>query len=192
MLEEGIQTRCAESTPPRDSHLAARIRAGDRAAFKELFLEYYEALCRYAYRYVGAQDVAEDLVQDVFFDLWNRRETWHPKHSLRAFLYGAVRNQTLNYQRRTRAHARGDDAIGGLLSLEDPEETFRYGELSRVAEQAIRELPPRCRHMFMLSREHELTYAEIAAATGVSIKTVETQMGRALQHLRDRLSSLRA
>lgn len=194
MTEESVQIRSAEGTQQRGSEEAERIRAGDRNAFRALFVAHYEALCRYACRYVDSLDVAEDLVQEVYFDLWKRRATWYPRHSARAFLYGAVRNQTLNHQRRTRArnHAAGQDVLGSLRSSEDPEEAFRYEELTRLTEQAVSELPPRCRHVYILSREHDLTYAEIAATVGISVKTVETHMGRALQHLRDRLSSFRS
>lgn len=194
MVQESVQIQCAEGTQQQDPEQAERIRAGDRAAFRALFLAYYENLCRYAYRYVGSLETAEDLVQDVFFDLWKRRATWYPKHSSRAFLYGAVRYQTLNYKRRVRARHRvsGPEPESELLSLDDPEEALQYQELNRDVARAIDALSPRCRHVFMLSREHELTYAEIAAVAGISLKTVETHMGRALQHLRERLSSRRS
>lgn len=177
------------------SGLAERLRQGDRTAFKELFHAHYQALCSYACRYVNSLEVAEDLVQEVFLDLWQRRHSWHPEHSPRAFLYGAVRNQTLNHQRRLRArqhvgrNGKGQSVFYEPPSQENPEETLRYQELRRAAQRAISELPQRRRQIFILSREHSLTYVEIAIALDISVKTVETQMGRALQHLRDRLSS---
>lgn len=176
--------------PPQGFGEAERIREGDREAFKVLFQTHYEALCRYAFRYVDSPEVAEDLVQDVFFDVWKRRAAWQPTHSPRAFLYGAVRNQTLNHLRRVRAFRRLDEPgePGEPLSLENPEASVHYEELRQDTERAVLELPPRCRDVFILSREHELTYPEIAATLGISIKTVETHMGRALQHLRERLS----
>ena len=190
--EESVQVRGAGVTQDPGSGQLEHIRAGDRAAFKALFQAHYGALCRYALRYVDSVEIAEDLVQDVFFDLWKRRAACRPEHSLKAFLYGAVRNQTLNHLRRVRRQASEPDALGDLLSREDPEETMHVEELRRVAERAVSELPPRCRDVFVLSREHELSYAEIGAALGISVKTVETHMGRALQHLRDRLSAHRS
>lgn len=169
---------------------AKRIRRGDRAAFKELFHAHYEALTDFAYYYVGSLEVAEDLVQEVFFDLWKRRKYWHPDHSPRAFLYGAVRNQTLKYQRRSRVrdHVQEKEVLDRLPGQENPEWRLRNQELEEAARRAINELPQRRRQIFILSRQHDLTYAEIAIALDISIKTVETQMGRALDHLRDRLS----
>lgn len=179
-----------EETDTNEFGQAERVRRGDRAAFKALFHTYYDALCNYACRYVDSLEVAEDLVQDVFFDLWKRRRTWRPQHSPKAFLYGAVRNQTLKHRRRSRGHTHvnGQDALREIPSQQNPEQSLRDRELTRVSQQAIDELPERRRHIFILSREHDLTYAEIAVALGISVKTVETQMGRALQHLRERLS----
>ncbi len=176
------------------SDQAARIRRGDRRAFKALFHAHYEPLFRYAFRYVRSVEVAEDLVQDVFLDLWVRRASWHPRHSPKAYLFGAVRNQTLNHRRGLRArnqHAvrfeEAEDVLRDVPSAENPERALHGRELAGAAQRAIKELPSRRRHIFILSREHDLTYAEIAAVLSISIKTVETQMGRALRHLRQRL-----
>lgn len=182
-----------EETDTSPCKLAVRIRRGDRDAFKELFHRHYDALCRYACGYVRSLEIAEDLVQEVFFDLWKRRRAWHPEHSPKAFLYGAVRNQTLKHRRRVRnrRQVRGREVLGELNAEGGPEQSFRDRELSGIARRAIGELPERRRHIFMLSRRHGLTYAEIAVALDISVKTVETQMGRALRHLRDRLSGVR-
>lgn len=176
-------------------HMAERIRQGDREAFKELFQAHYDALCRYACRYVASLEVAEDLVQEVFFDLWKRRSTWHPEHSPKAFLFGAVRNQTLKHQRRSRGSTQvlngQQEILQEVSSQGSPARSLRSRELTERGQQAINELPERRRHIFILSRKHGLTYAEIAIALDISVKTVETQMGRALQHLRNRLSEVR-
>ena len=193
ILQEGIQVRRA-AAPPGEARQVEQIRDGDWDAFRALFLAHYPALCRYVHRYVRSQEVAEDLVQEVFFDLWKRRAGWHPEHAPRAFLYGAVRNQMLNHQRRlrTRPQLGTGEALGALLASEDPEETVAYEDFVRVAARAVVALPPRCRDVFVLSREHELTYAEIAATLGISVKTVESHMARALKHLRDHLAPHRA
>lgn len=193
MEREHVRIQDPEHAQQHGSEQTEQIRHGDREAFKELFHAQYEALCRYAYRHVGALEVAEDLVQNVFFDLWKRRATWDPRHSPRAFLYGAVRNQIRKHHRRSsiRNHVTGADVVDDLPAQEDPEAALHDRDLHRMKDQALDALPLRCRHVFMLSREHGLTYAEIAAVLSISIKTVETHMGRALQLLRGRFSSLR-
>lgn len=183
-----------------ESDQQERLRRGDQTAFKELFDAHYDALCRFACQYVHSLEVAEDLVQDVFSDLWVRRASWQPQRSSKAYLYGAIRNQTLNHQRRERVRSRGESnprvrgvpALDNVPSDENPEQTLRGQELAGAAQQAIMELPRQRRFIFVLSREHELTYAEIALVLGVSVKTVETQMGRALKHLRERLAYRRS
>lgn len=185
------EIRRTEDVRPCGSGLAEHVRRGDPTAFNDLFHAHYEALCRYACCYVHSPEVAEDLVQDVFFDLWKRRCSWHPERSAKAFLFGAVRNQTLNFNRRVRAqnYLRRHDAADRLSSRENPEQALQYTELARVAQRAISDLPERRRQIFILSREHDLTYAEIATTLEISVKTVETQMGRALRQLRGRLRS---
>jgi RNA polymerase sigma-70 factor (ECF subfamily) len=174
-----------------ESEQVERIRQGDQEAFEALFRKHYEALCRFALRYVESVETAEDLVQDVFFDLWKRRHAWHPERSPRAFLYGAVRNQGLKHQRwaDVREDVQGHEALAVVAGPQDPARTVEDRESLEVARKVIRALPPRRRSVFLLSRRHGLTYAEIATALDISVKTVETQMGRALKALRDQFSA---
>ena len=164
-------------------------RREDRDAFEALFRTYYAGLCRFALRYASQPEVAEDLVQDVFFNLWKRRHEWVPERSAKAYLYGAVRKWALKHLRhqgvvaRWRDHAKAEpipiaDEIGADLSQK---------ELERALQEAVERLPERRRLVYELSRKHGLTYAEIALALGVSVKTVEMQMTRALKFLRTRL-----
>jgi RNA polymerase sigma-70 factor (ECF subfamily) len=178
----------SERDPPGP---AERIRHGDKAAFEALFRAHYEALCRFATRYVDSVEAAEDLVQEVFFDLWKRRHAWRPEAGPRAFLYGAVRNQGLKHQRwlRVREGVQGHDALADVAGPQDPARTLQDRESLRTARQLIRELPPRRRSVFLLSRRHGLTYDEIATALDISVKTVETHMGRALKTLREHFSA---
>lgn len=172
---------------------AARIRCGDQATFNRLFHLHYEPLCRFAYGYVNALEVAEDLVQDIFLDLWRRRRSWYPDRSVKAYLYGAVRNQALKHLRRMRARRCMEDEQKrrALPVYETPVSVLNHQEVQRATQQAINELPERRRHIFILSRQHDLTYVEIATLLDISVKTVETQVGRALKFLRNRLGSHR-
>ncbi len=168
--------------------LLARIARGDRGAFEQLFREHYAGLVRFGEGLLRSRELAEDTVQEVLLNLWRQRETVRVDDSVRAYLYRAVRNRSLNHIRNERVRreavpqlvletrgAKAGDA--GLLET----------ELETAVRAAIAELPPRCREVFELSRIRGLKYAEIAEALGISIKTVETQMGRALRSLRERL-----
>ncbi len=169
-----------------------QVRAGDDAAFERLFKTYFNDLVSFSETYVASPDIAEDVVQDVFLKIWSAGEAWQPKGSLRAYLFAAVRNESFYHLRRYRNRSR-------LLELwkpndaapeHTPETELEHKQLQSAAERAIEAMPERRRHIFTLSRQHGLTYAEIAALLGISVKTVDTQMGRALKAIRDRLGTV--
>jgi RNA polymerase sigma-70 factor (ECF subfamily) len=158
-------------------------------AFDALFLAQYAGLCQFAYRLTGSRAVAEDIVQDLFLSLWARQGELELADPL-PYLYASVRNRAITHGRRERwrfltlAH-RAADLIGDRSPTSDDSEA---DELARALEQAIRALPERRRLIFTLHREQHLTYGQIAATLEISVKTVETQMGRALKTLRQRLA----
>lgn len=170
-----------------------RIRAGDEAAFERLFHTFYEDLCRFASQYVSASDVVEDLVQDVFFNVWERRRALDAQQSIQAYLYKAVRNEALkhlNQQRVRKQQGKPQQELRERSLQGSPEQALWNKELEAEAQKALDALPERRRRIFMLSREHDLTYAEIADLLDISVKTVETQMGRALGFLEERLDEV--
>ena len=180
-------------TASRESELEllARIASGDRGAFEQLFREHYAALVRFGEGLLRSRELAEDTVQEVLLNLWRQRETVRVDDSLRAYLYRAVRNRALNHIRNERVRREAvpqivretREAAGADAGLVET-------ELEAAVRAAIAELPPRCREVFELSRVRGLKYAEIAETLGISIKTVETQMGRALKSLRERLGDI--
>ena len=167
----------------------APIAAGDRNAFEALFRQHYRALCAFAHGYVKDADRAEDLVQDLFFRLWLDREKLQVNTSLKAYLYAAVRNRCLNavksHSRMVVLNEEADDRAQDDAMPED-EHTLR---IARV-QAAIEELPEERKKIFKLSRYEGLKYHEIAARLGISVKTVENQMGSALKYLRHELADL--
>lgn len=175
------------ATPDLD--LVALIARGDRGAFETVFREHYAALVRFADAMLRSRESGEDIVQEVLLNLWRQRETLRVDDSLRAYLYRAVRNRALNSVRNDRVRR---EAVPHLVR-EAPQAApgdadLLEGELEVAARAAIAELPPRCREIFELSRFQGLRYSEIAETLGISVKTVETQMGRALKALRERLA----
>jgi RNA polymerase sigma-70 factor, ECF subfamily len=166
-----------------------RIRSGDEAAFEALFRAFAPGLCALAARYTASRAVAEELVQDLFLDLWTRRAHLVVDRSLASYLQAAMRNRALNHLRHDRrlVAPREEDRIGDA----DPSAPGESELLDALELQdAIEHLPARCRLIFTLSRRQDMSYGEIAASLGLSIKTVETQMGRALKSLRERLRHL--
>lgn len=180
--------------PNEDQELVDRIRQGDHAAFEALFRVYHQDLLRFAHFYVKRLAVAEELVQDIFHNIWQRRRSWKPRGALRSYLYGAVRNHANKYLRgrkvRDRYRTRKQLEADRRIADETPERELRRKELSEAVRGAIAMLPERRRQVFKLSRQQGLTYAEIAAVLGISENTVEVHMVRALKFLRKRVSDL--
>jgi RNA polymerase sigma-70 factor (ECF subfamily) len=171
------------------SELLDRLRRGDDAAFDEIFRTWYAPLVRLAERFVGTQAVAEELVQDVMLEMWRRRELLAEEGSPQAYLYRSTRNRALNHLRHARVEQRAAPKLADPGSREAPAPAQVVAqELDSAVRSAIDGLPDRCRQVFQLSRVHGLKYSEIATTLGISVKTVEAQMGRALRELRERLA----
>jgi RNA polymerase sigma-70 factor (ECF subfamily) len=173
-----------------DNALIARIRQGDERAFDELFRSAYAQLVGAANVVLRDPAVAEEIVQDVMLELWRRRETLVVEDSLRAYLYRATRNRALNHVRHLAVQRRGEPQLRGE-SAAPPRADARLtaGEIQVALRDAIHDLPDRCREIFEMSRVQGLKYAEIAEILGISVKTVEAQMGKALRILRERLAA---
>jgi RNA polymerase sigma-70 factor (ECF subfamily) len=183
--------------PLDESALILRLRdadAGDAGiALRALAVAYYDALIDFAASYVRSLDAAEDVVQDVFVRLWAQRERVDPARSLRPRLFLATRNAALDQRRRGAAAAKyaslaADVNAGVPAALAAPDDVLERSELAAAVASAIEALPPRCREIYLLNRRAGLSYPEIAQALGVSLSTVKTQMGRAVQTLSVKLA----
>jgi RNA polymerase sigma-70 factor (ECF subfamily) len=182
--------------PPRvvelavsDRDLLARLRTGDEDAFDTIFRAWYAPLVRFAERLVGAQAIAEEIVQDVMLELWQRRESLAEDGSAQAYLFQSTRNRAFNHLRHENVERKSGPFVQGPTSIDAPG-TGRLvaDELELAVRAAVNDLPDRCREVFELSRVHGLKYAEIAQTLEMSVKTVEAHMGRALRTLRQRLA----
>lgn len=172
----------------RGSNLTGPTESTERAEFEKLFRTYYATLVTFAAGMVGSTDAAEDLVQEVFIAIWRRRAEIPPDKVARAYLYKAVRHRALNALRHDRVARESAATSEHSFVVPSAEDDFMHAEAESAMMAAISRLPERARLMFTLSRDEGLTYAEIAGVTGVSVKTVETQMGRALRALRESLA----
>jgi RNA polymerase sigma-70 factor (ECF subfamily) len=178
-----------------DQRLIALIRAGDEAAFETVFRLFAAPLCAFATHLVRSRELAADLVQDVFLNVWRNREQWQIRESLQAYLYRAVRNRALDTIARQDIHERWA-AQSSLDSRADiTPDTSRVDrdidarDLTRALEEALALLPERRRQVFLLRWKEEMSYAEIAELLSISPRTVEVQMYRALRTLRAHLAA---
>jgi RNA polymerase sigma-70 factor, ECF subfamily len=179
--------------PDGPDALVARVRAGDERALETLFRSHYSPLCDFAARYVRQDALAEELVQDLFADLWARRQSWHVRGSVRAYLFAAVRNRALNLRQRQSIERdwEHDEAIADVRELHRPpeaaDEILERADLRTRLDAALESLPERCRLVMHLRWREQMRHAEIASVMGISVKGVEIQLARGLRAVRARV-----
>ena len=211
MLHRAVPTSAAasESAEARDERLLRGIRAGEPRALEEAFFAYNEGLFALAYRYTRTRETAEDVIHDVFLRVWARRTALTGEERLRPYLFGAVRNAALMWLRRERLERRhatrasnrtverpangevpaanARDVPGMSQFAADAADAVKTQDASDLAEElreAVEMLPPKARQAITLRWQRQMRNAEIAEVMGVSVKTVEFSIARALNHLR--------
>jgi RNA polymerase sigma-70 factor, ECF subfamily len=166
------------------------IKTLDEATFEQLFKSNFKGLCWYAVKYVKDLDTAKEIVQDAFISLWDKRDNIDLSKSVKSYLSSIIYTRSLNYIRDNKKFNKE------LLGFENINQQSGYSQTDRLIEAelkeridtAIKELPEKCREIFMLSRFENLKYQQIADKLQISVKTVEAQMSKALQHMRVRLA----
>jgi len=184
-----------DRTDADDRTLLSQMRAGEASAFAALFDRYYDRLRVFADSMVGSATEAEEIAEDVFVRIWETRAQLEIRSSVRSYLYAATRNHAINRLRSdsTRRHWLEEAAAQGYApgmgrAPDEADTEVRVTDLTRAIDAAIAQLPPRCRQVFLLHRQHGMSHQEIADAMETSVKTAENQMARALKLLRDRLA----
>jgi RNA polymerase sigma-70 factor (ECF subfamily) len=163
------------------------IRDGDSHSLNLLFHSVYPHLCAYANSFLHDRDEAEEVAQEVFCKLWINRALLDETLSLKAYLFTAVKNNSLKvleHQKVKDKYKQVLTYVHHTLPHNSADEIFAGDELEREFNKALATLPAQSRKIFELSRNEGFTYQEIAAQLKISPKTVETQMSRALQKLR--------
>lgn len=165
------------------------ISRGDLKAFEMLFRKYYEPLCRYALRFLHDPDGAEEVVQDLFYALWEKRDQIRIETSVKSYLYAAVHNRCMKVLRHKAVESNfRTDYLSNKYDINAaPEDVTGTEELQQIVEHTLDALPDRCSRIFRLNRFEGLKYHEIAKILSISIKTVEANMGKALKLLRKNL-----
>lgn len=168
--------------------LTTRLQANDRAALRELFDAHYPSVCGAIHRFVGERGITEDLAQQVFIRFWEKRAKINITSSPGAYLHRMAVNEALAFLRSKKNRSPEEiTATTPLPPAPDVEQDILQNELQDQIVRAVDSLPPRCRAVFQLSRFEEKSYQEIADELGISVKTVEHQIGKALRVLRERL-----
>jgi RNA polymerase sigma-70 factor (ECF subfamily) len=166
----------------------------DEQVFEKLFVDWYGPLLAYACSVLKDESLAGEAVQAVFSRLWERRERVMVETSLKAYLYGCVYHECVTWMRREKSRRAYRSEVLARLGNEagrSPENVFdrvEAGELEQRFQRALDDLPRQCRAIFQLSRFSGLKYREIADQLGISVKTVEAQMSKALKLLRSKLA----
>ncbi len=166
------------------------LQFSDEQSFERLFRYYYEPLANFALKYLGDPNEAEEVVQEVFTYVWQKKGQLDIKTNPKSYLYGAVRNGCLNYLKHQKvANLYVQRALHGGDHF-DQVDIMELSELESTIQQAIEKLPPKCKEIFELNRFEGKRYKEIAEQLGISLKTVENQMGKALKVMREELKDL--
>lgn len=181
------------SSLPADKVLVERICNNDKEAFEKLFRKYYSGLQRFLWGYVKNQQVAEDLVQEVFVRVWENRHSLNPDKKIKTYLYKIGRNLAIDHTRHRKIIREWEEEKKALHSFLPGDKTIddklHKKFILKEVKKAIEELPERRRLVFILSRYDGMSYKEIAEKLDISVNTVDTQICRALQALRDKFSS---
>ncbi len=176
--------------------LIAKLRQGDEETFIALFRHHYVSLCAYSRRYVGRVDIAEEIVSDTFLKMWEKRQTLEIRSSVKAYLFQAVCNNSLYFLRKLKSEEKLEDYFRDNLheniatensSFDLSEQSLLMEDVSAKIEEAINQLPPRQKKVFKLKRFENKKNKEIAEMMGISVKTVEMHLSKALLFLRSSL-----
>jgi RNA polymerase sigma-70 factor (ECF subfamily) len=171
-----------------ESELLRRLKAGADDAFDTIFREHYPGLVVSATRLLGERALAEEVAQDVLLELWRRRESLVLTGPIRAYLQQATRNRALNRLRQARTAQRGEIYLRGPSEPPASDARAISVELQSAVTKAMAALSAPQREVFEMNRQRGMTYNEIAELLGISVKSVEARMGRALKLLREALA----
>lgn len=159
-----------------------------RSDFEQLFKEHYSSLVNYAFRMVKDKDTAEDLCQQVFVSLWEKRETIEIEGNIKSYLLRSTHNACLNHFKHQKVVEQHQQSVDQVEEA-DSRDILEAEELRSKIGASVKKLPTQCRKVFLMSRLQGKKYAQIAEELEISIKTVENQMGKALKLLRSDLQS---
>ena len=176
----------------KEIHIVKGLQSGKESAFQQLFKGYYQKLVVFANKYLDDPEAARDIVQDFYLNLYESRQSISINTSLKSYLYSSVRNRCLNQLRHEKVASKHRDHILNMPPENDPdmEEKMDAAELQEKIFRIVSELPDQCRRIYNMSRVDGKRNHEIAEELDLSVRTIETQISKALKVLRDNLINL--
>jgi RNA polymerase sigma-70 factor (family 1) len=166
--------------------LRKKIANNDQLAYRQLFIMYYDKLFRFAIGFTKNKELAEEIVSDVFINIWRRRSTIENISNLKLYLYVSAKNITFNYLAKLHRENFTDiDAVEIELEapFSDPGEAMITREMNSKLKAAIGQLPPKCKLIFKLIKEDGLSYKQTARLLHLSVSTVENQLAIAIKKI---------
>lgn len=159
---------------------------------KYLFDKYYKELCKLSFRYIGRSEIAEDIVQEVFINVWNTRFHLNYTGQIKPCLVRSVINTSINYVKSKyhRQHFEDENKVASFSGNAEYHGTYEIKELETLLEVAVSQLPDKCREIFVLSRLSGMSHKEIVDTLNISTKTIENQITIALKKIHHFLSQM--
>lgn len=172
-----------------DAKLLSLVKQGDKEAFDCIYKKYWDILFDQAFKRVKSKEDAEEIVQELFIYLWINREKIHVTHTLFSYLSTAVKYRVFNHVRRNIVEEKhlSSSLNADPKHIETVEESILYNDLRAAYEKEVKKLPERCREVYTLRREEDLSFKEIAEKLNISVNTVDKQLAKALKKLREKL-----
>jgi len=172
-----------------DQELAALLTKGDSASYTEIFGRYHRLLLRHAFRLLHHEEEAYDVVQDVFLQLWQKHAVIEFRTSLSAYLYTAVKNRIFKVIAHEKVVSKYTESILKFIAQDHNavEDTILEKELSRLIAAEIAALPPKMREVFLLNKEAQLSYKEIADRLNITSETAKQQVYKAMKILKPKI-----
>lgn len=174
-----------------DVELVDLLKSGNQLAYTEIFERYTRVLLRHAFRLLSDHEEAHDVVQDVFLQLWQKREDLSFKTSLSAYLYASVRNRIFNLLSHQKVILRYAESISSFMveGYNIIEDQIREKELALIIEKEVDALPPKMREVFLLNKKDELNYREISERLNITSETAKQQVYKAMKILKLKIDS---
>jgi RNA polymerase sigma-70 factor (ECF subfamily) len=163
----------------------------DEKSFEQIFKTHFKPLCFFARKYIKDTDICKEIVHNVFVNIWEKRNNIDLQKNIKSYLFSAVYSRCMNHirdQKKFDGNATDHIEVMEKMDERDIEQKMAETELEDRINVAIQSLPEKCREVFQLNRMEGLKYKEIAEKLGISIKTVENQVSKALKVLREKLS----
>jgi len=169
-----------KDSEPADEELVKAINQNDHEAFKQLYYRYFKKLIRFAWYRVHVTQTAADLVQEIFFRLWIKRDKLNPAKSVKAYLYKSLNNSIINHSKLRSSHSASIENFSDEKILSDESGS----DLKLDVQNAINNLPEKLKIVYLLSRIEGYKYTEIAEICNISVKAVEKRMSQTFVLLR--------